>query len=607
MTTDRTPHRVRHNRGSHVPARHVVLAAVTSTVEDRRSWLHVWREGHAVMLHRTDGGTWVRAETATPTPESLWDAVDAHTRRRSRTVVWSFDLAYHVRVAHALRELDRLQWTYVAGNDATHSGWQRWAKGDRTLMLVDVQSVWPVRVSTLRTALQRTRTDHLNTGGPDYAAPSAVASYARTLADAVLWYLRWLEDSNEGVWQPTGSGQAWASWRHRHMTYPPHVHSDEELLAVERRAMWTGRCEAWRWGRSETEPVYEWDMAAAYCRIASQIDVPARLIGEVDVHDGLGGRGSAVNRRVLSLCEVQTAVPTVPAERDGRILWPTGSFDSVLWDNEIVLARGSGAQITRLRSWEYLARPVLTVWGEHTLERLDASPADIHPLERLIHKHRSRALVGRLALRYRRWEHFGVAPESDWRRLDSVDAESGERSDMLWMGRTLQRAGGVDEGPDSLPMITGYIMAECRVRLWRCMLSAGLENVLYVDTDSVVVTGRGDARLRADVALGAVTGLRRKARHRGYDIRGPRQAWFGGMPRLSGIPLDAVRTGPDTARGAVTESLAAALAAGRVGSVRVTDRVWHLAGVDRRRVHLPGGGTTAVEVSTAGAQAVETV
>lgn len=602
----RNPHRVRHNRSSHVPARHVVIAAVTDTYDDRHAWVHRWRQGATAALWRTEAGVWHRADAVHSDPHSLWRAVDSHTRRRSRTVVWAHDLGYHVRVTDALRELDALGWCYRAGNDVVKSGWQTWTRGDRTLVLVDTQSVWPRRLHEIRTALNSTglsrgpaAEDHIRRGGP-------VLHYADILTRAVLWYLAWLESEGMGTWQPTGAGQSWAAWRHRFMTYAPHVHAETEVLAAERRAMWTGRCEAWAHGRDESAPVYEWDMEAAYCRIAAATSLPVRLIGEGAENGGAQLRGGNRNQRTLSLCTVRADVPILPGFSGGHILWPTGTFDTVLWDNEVVTARGAGIEVEAHRSWRYVSAPALQRWGEWVLGKITAPGGQTHPLERMVLKHWSRALIGRLSLRYQRWEPFAVSETHDWRRIDGIDAETGERFDLLWVGGVLHRSGGVAEAPDSLPMMTGYIMAECRVWLWRVMLAAGLENVLYVDTDSVVVTGRGHARLLASDALRTATGLRLKGRHRGYDIRGPRQAWFGGMPKVSGVPTDAVRTGPDTARGAVTESLPVALAGGRVDSVWIHDRTWHLKGVDRRRVHLPGGRTTAVELSGGPGQPAQT-
>jgi len=575
----------------------VVIAAVTDTTDERHTWRHHWRAGASVALHRTDAGAWHRTDAVHSEPHSLWATVDAHARRRSRTVVWAHDLGYHIRVTDAMRQLDALGWTYVAGNDVVRSGWQKWTAGDRTLFLVDMQSVFPHRVAALRAALAG-----LETGtGPVHPtqtppAPPA-AAYAATLAEVVLWYLAWLETEDLGVWQPTGAGQSWAAWRHRFMPYPPTTHADAKVLAAERRAMWTGRAEAWVHGRDESAPVWEWDMQAAYCRIAASTSLPVRLIGEVDDPGRavLGQRPG--NRNYLALCVLHTTVPLVPAEVGEHIAWPVGHFRTVLWDNEVRLARGYGATVEIERAWQYVSVPALKGWGEWVLSKITAPGGDIPELERMVLKHWSRALIGRLALRYRKWEPFGSSTDTDWRRVDGVDHESGERFDLLWMGRTLQRAAGTAEAPDSLPMMTGYVMAECRVRLWWVIMAAGPENVLYVDTDSVVVNGAGNRALAASVALRDATGLRVKSRHRGYDIRGPRQLWLGGMPKLSGVPTDAVRTGPDTAWGSVTESLPVALSAGRVDEVVISAREWTVKGTDRRRTHLPGGRTTPLELS----------
>ena len=55
-------------------------------------------------------------------------------------------------------------------------------------------------------------------------------------------------------------------------------------LAVERRACWTGRCEAYRWGEVKG-PLHEWDFELAYLRVEAVTSLPAFAIGGISAEN----------------------------------------------------------------------------------------------------------------------------------------------------------------------------------------------------------------------------------------------------------------------------------------------------------------------------------
>lgn len=86
--------------------------------------------------------------------------------------------------------------------------------------------------------------------------------------------LSYIGENDLGNWQPTGSGMAYATWRHKYLDHKVLVHDDADALTAERTAMHTGRAEAWRHGRVTGGPWTEIDMCNAYCRIGAECDLP---------------------------------------------------------------------------------------------------------------------------------------------------------------------------------------------------------------------------------------------------------------------------------------------------------------------------------------------
>ncbi len=152
------------------------------------------------------------------------------------------------------------------------------------------------------------------------------------------------------------------------------------------------------------------------------------------------------------------------------------------------------------------------------------------------------------------------------------------------------------EGRDSLPQITGWIMAECRARLWRGMRAAGLAHIAHVDTDSVLADADGLASLRR--AYGAAFGQvwQAKGSWRRLVVYGPRNYRAGELRKVAGVPRKAKEILPNVFTGEKWSGLATDMEAGRHNQVSVTAGEWVMRTPDPRRLSAGGPGTGTVPV-----------
>lgn len=589
----RVVHYVRHNETTRQPRRHIILDTEARSTRQGDVETQTWRLGVAVFLAQEGRREAPRRAARFGTPQELWEAVAAFTRPRKRTVVWAHNLAYDLRVSAAFDVLPALGWQLRDLNVGRQSTWCRWRKGDASLVMVDSSSVFTCSLEDLGKDLGHEKTPLPNDDDDDEAWYARCESDVAILEDAVTRYLGWIEEADFGVWQMTGAGQSYAAWRHRFLSHKVLVHDDVDALAAERRAMWTGRCEAFWHGSHNTGVMVEYDLELAYCRLAAELNVPVRLLATTDKGGLERWRQLVKKHAVVADVTISTEVPVVPAYDDRRILWPVGTFKTTLWDVEVAAALEAGAQVTVHKMWCYRAEPALREWASWILGELTAKDNPIEPWKRRVLKHWSRALIGRFAMRYSRWEPFATAPDSDVSILPGADVRTGREYTLMRAGRQVLARSGQREGDNSVPAITGYVMAACRVRLWQIMQHVGADGLLYVDTDSIMVTGNARRKMDADPAVFDGMGLRLKRSWRGYEIRGPRNITTGRQDRIAGVPRRATREGVNEWRGEVWESLDEALRHRGAASVLVRERSWRLRGVDRRRQVAGDGSTTA--------------
>ena len=585
----RAAHWIKENQQCRIPKRHVVFDTESKFSYQGKTEIQSWRMGAAIRF-RSGLSTGDAAEPCVfESPGDLWQWVTDYCRPGQRTVIWAHNLGYDVRISECLSILPRLGWRLEWCNLDRNVSSMTWRSSKGTLVFADTWTWLPVMLNSIAPSagLQKL---------PMPAETASRASWEKyCMRDADITYrivtelLDYIRSENLGNWQPTGAGMAYATWRHRFLTHKVLVHDDMECIDAERAAMHTGRAEAWRHGVLNTGVWTEIDMRDAYIRIAAESALPVKLkyrTGRIS-----NEQYAALRRdyRVLGKCMVANTVPVVPAHLGGRTIWPVGTFETTLWDTEIDLALEEGSSVRILDSWCYTRAPVLKEWAEWVLSVTRRADDEISPVVRTWVKHCGRAFIGRLALRAPTWEPYGENPSGETGISHITDAVSGVTSRLMHVGNQTLIETARGEGRDSLPQVTGWIMAECRVRLWRGMRAAGLAHIAHVDTDSVLADATGLAGLRG--AYGAAFGQvwQVKGSWRRLVVYGPRNYRAGELRKVAGVPRKAKEILPNVFTGEKWSGLASDMEAGRHNQVSITAGEWVMRTPDPRRHDAPGG------------------
>lgn len=594
--SERAWHYVRGNEITRLPRKHIFLDTEAHSERTKTGHDQSWRLAVACYRDAPKGRAPKERWETYSDPAALWADVAAFTRARNRTVLWAHNLGYDVRVTDMFRTLPALGWSLEAHNLANRGTWFQWRRDGASLTMVDSASVFPVPLSRLAPCFALAKEE---LPGQDDSRERWMARCTRDvqiLRDGVCAYLAWLEAEDLGNWQLTGAGQSYSAFRHRHLTHKMLVHCDVDALVAERRAMWTGRCEAYWHGKTRLSGVEEWDLALAYARVAAMEHVPTRLLGMAPPGADLGGLLTRSRTAVLAQVDVQTDVPILPTIMDGRMMWPTGRFTTTVWSPEITLALDSGAKLHCRRAWIYRADPALAQWAHWIISQLEDPNANTPAWLRIVLKHWARALIGRFGMSYTKWATLGRTQDLAVRMSTVYDL----RDDTTWqfshVGDRVHRSDGAVEWDQSQPAVTGHIMSACRARLWRLIAAMPARSVLYVDTDSLLIPAEFHDEAAALAATPLGEGLRLKSTWPSATIFGPRQIITGDVVRMAGVPRKARRLPDGTIVGETWQSLMASLRRGRPATVMVTDRTFRARGVDRRRVATASGWTDPIRV-----------
>lgn len=600
MKQERAPHWIKHNQQERMPPRMIALDTEASIDYAKNVETQSWGIGAAIRW-RTDLKTSDKAEARYFSDVlELWQWVSSYCRIGTRTVVWCHNLGYDTRISQVFTILPklgfRLEWCNLDRNVSSMT----WRSDHGTLVFADTWTWLPMQLESIAPQV----------GMVKYAMPSKRASLAEwnayCLRDAEIVYhvvsrlCGYIKSHGLGNWQPTGAGMAMATWRHRFLSHKILVHDDADALGAERAAMYTGRAEAWRHGKLGVGKWTEVDLRNAYLAIARESSLPRKL------HMSTGSislpQYHKLRDRFAVLCRasVDTTVPVLPYRDQGRILWPIGQFDGWYWDVELECAMRYGAKIEIHQTYVYACDPLLADWAEWVLGILRKDNDETDPVVKTWIKHCSRALIGRIALRTPSWEAWGDNPEGITGITYVTMPEEGYTTRMLHVGSDTLIETHRMEGKDSLPQITGRIMATCRVWLWEGMNVAGTENIAHVDTDSLLANSAGLARMRDRYGSDFDRLWQLKGTYTRLEVFGPRAYRRDGSRVVAGIPKKAHEEADGSLSGETWASLSSDLTEHAGGVVTIRPATWHIPKTDLRRRDASEVGTATLPYSVGG-------
>jgi hypothetical protein len=595
-TRERTSHWIRFNHQNRVPSRWVAFDTEARKERTANGERQTWRLACAIKW-RTDLKTGDQhVAESFKTPEDLWQWVTEFCKPKTRTVVWAHNLGYDVRISQAMETLPKLGWHLDWCNLGSQVSTMTWRSDRGTLTFADLTSWLPMSLDAVGELVGITKMRMPTSNASFKAWREYCMNDVRILQRAVSEIIDFVRSEDLGNWQPTGAGMAFATWRHKFMEHKILVHDNMDAIVAERAAMHTGRAEAWRHGTLRGDIWTELDLRQAYVHIARDTQLPCKLkwhTGAITLRQYTDLRNRFC---VLVRCEVRTAVPVVPYHDGDRTVWPVGTFTTWLWDCELDMAMDCAESVTIRESFVYTREPLLRAWAGWVLDVQRRSKEDVPATVQRYVKHSGRTLIGRLALRTAQWAVWGANPNQEAGISYVVDSETGAVQRLMHVGDQTMIEEARIEGQDSLPQITGYIMAACRVRLWTAMAIAGTDNIAHVDTDSLLVNASGLARLYEAYGADFSETWQPKATYRTLTVYGPRNYRAGTERKAAGIPKQARETSANTFVGETWSSMAGDLAAGRQGSVTISERQWRMATKDPRRHGIRGGSTRTMPV-----------
>ena len=539
-------------------------------------------------------------------PEAFWVWVQSKTDPKSVTWVMAHNWNYDAGILNTSVNLPSLGYElgkYINGKPPLIVTWKN--KG-ANLKMVDTLNYFPGSVSSIGKSV----------GLPKLEMPAPNASvsdwddYAwrdvEVIRLAFLGLRDFIREQDLGVMQSTLASQAMNAYRHRFMPERLLCHDNEKALELERESLHGGRTEAF-W-RGEVEgPLYKLDVNSHYPAVMQSEPLGFHLEHYfATFNQPWWDKARRENKSIVARVLLKTDEPAYGLVHDEKLVFPVGTFWSVLTTPEIDYAVKHN-HIVKVGEFAIHKRAVLFKdYIEHFYGlRLEYKRAGNATMD-YMSKGLINSLFGKWGQNGRKWKETDLYDwpldwptsaegyiELDEKQKNDNNLRSLEKEEIV---RIRQRLGKVQvletegESENSIPLISSEITAYGRIRLWEFIRRAGVENVYYVDTDSLITNQVGYERLQDEIHPTRLGALKLEETLKSGRFSAPKDySLWEGIPYLvkdtiKGVRKYAVKIDEDTYSQEQFQSWDKNLKEGYDGSITVRKTVKRLSRKNTKRV-----------------------
>ncbi len=415
-------------------------------------------------------------------------------------------------------------------------------RGKAKVIVCATQNYFPVGVAALGEMLGKPKLDCDPATAPEREVIAYCHRDVEIIRDAVLGYIDYVDRGDLGRWGLTVSGQAFNAFRHRFLRGCLWVHKFRDYLALERDAYFGGRCEAFRLGIIPSPPFLLLDVNSLYPSVMHKCDFPVSISARQShpTHEQL--RRALQNYCVVARVLLRTEQPLYPVRTGSRVLYPIGQFWTTVCTRSLAEALRRKHLVECEEAVAYRKRRVFWPFVDHFFAQRQGYRESGNKVWEAVTKQLLVSLYGKFGQANPRLLKRTETDDDVLYRYDYVDDDPVRLLTVTHcMGSYWETCGRV-EGRDSMPAVAAHVTDYGRWVLHDAMERVGWANVLYCDTDSIVIPTRLLFRLKDRLHTSRLGWWSIRQHLDSLTVHGGKDYVANGKRVLSGVPLEARET-----------------------------------------------------------------
>jgi len=348
-----------------------------------------------------------------------------------------------------------------------------------------------------------------------------------------------------GTFSRTLASTSFSLYRKRFIPRIIKLHEDDAATALEREGYYGGRNECFFIGEKSGERFYMLDVNSMYPYVMSAYTFPYELV-KYERNIPLSWlRARMSSYYCIAKVRIRTDKNAYPCRYGRKLCFPTGEFITVLHHPELVYAlrHDEIAEVLEIATYkqDYLFRYFVRDLYALRIKYKEEGNRVYDFIIKII----LNALYGKFGQVGRTISVIkeGTPYSAGVVYLYNEVTRKFEKH-VYWLGKVYRET---EEGESrySFPAVAGAVTAHGRMYLYSLMQVAGLENVYYCDTDSLIVNEIGYERLSSMISSKRLGGLKVEGEATQLQILGAKDYAFGERKKHKGVPKSAEQVGPN--------------------------------------------------------------
>ncbi len=532
------------NHATGVPGNVIYLDVETKTRQGKDFIHHRMKLAWTCSVRYDKQGNVVREKWVEfNSSQQLWTYLFSLTRVKSSLYLFTHNAFFDLQSSDFFHYAYKQKWKLEFIHEDGLSFILVVSKDKRRLKIVSSTNYFPVKLEELGKILgyPKGKVDF------DTVSDGELSTYCKKdveiLKKVLEFYFTFILEHDLGKFSLTLPSQAFRAFRHRFNSEKICLHNDERAVELERLSYFGGRVEAFRWRKQKGGPFTTLDVNSMYPYIMREHFVPVQLIDIIDNPPVEKAQEIMTKFCIVAEVELNTDQPIYAVRRDHKIIFPIGRFTAYLTTHGLLKAIKEG-HVVKLNIMNVYKRAMLFneyvdfFYGIKRLYKEQGKKPFEHAAKLFLN-----SLYGKFGQKKVITEEFEDKGNVSYFKEVIFDLDKDIWiEEMHLLGKIIVKK-GIDEGPNSFVAIASHITEGARMYLWEIFEKVGFKNVLYCDTDSLIIRKYYTTRIAGMIDKYKLGFLDIQTESKTLDLMGAKSYRTEKKRRIKGIPKNAVDLG----------------------------------------------------------------
>jgi len=435
----------------------------------------------------------------TKNKDELCNWILSKTASKRTLYILTHNIWYDLRVSGLINRLIEDKWQLKSFVCQSMQFILQLKKGNKAITCLNFAQYFPMKLQSIGKAIGLEKLEEQWQNEDDEACSIYCKRDVEILVKAWdLWRL-FITEHDLGNQAFTLAGQAFNAFRHRFMTKTIKIHANKEIDKLELEAYYGGRTEAFYIGEVKETPIYYLDVNSLYPYVMKVKKYPVNLkfyFPKMTIKSlkRFLDMGFCAIARVI----VNTNRNDIPKRFEGKLIFPVGRFETVLCTESLINALENN-EIEEVKEVAiYDADYIFADYVDYFYALKLKYEKEGNKAMRLMTKLFLNSLYGKFGQRV---DVIIREEDIDFNVINReviIDADTGERCVKFSLfGKEFYVKRKADLGYNAFVGIAAHVTDYGRNYISYLRRLAGVENVYYMDTDSLFVNKKGYEKLKS--------------------------------------------------------------------------------------------------------------